>query len=342
MRENKGTKRLFGKLPTGEQVFIYKICDGRFVAEIMEYGASIVSLRPFGRTDVVGGFDLLDKYLEDMSNQGAIVGRVANRIANAKFEMNGNEYILPNNDNGNCLHGGIGFQHRAWRVSEHTKNSITLTYLSESGEDGFPSDLAVKVTYTIQNSALIINYEAVPSDYTPICLTNHAFFNLDGFGNDIKEHSIQIWAKQYSETDKNLIPTGHRPFVEGTKLDLREPRKIGEAFSEDFSGYDHNMILSPVIFKSFAFNRLGLVARASNQKISMQMYTDQPCLQFYTGNFLGDGPAFKREIPQIRHGAFCLEAQTEPNCINHGEAIYHKGDIYRQITVYEFLKNSMI
>lgn len=340
MRENKGSKRLFGTLPTGEDIFIYKISNGKFVAEIMEYGAAIVSLCPFGGVDVVGGFDSLEDYLEDTSNQGAIVGRVANRIANAKFEMNENVYHLPDNDNGNCLHGGIGFQHRKWRVSEHTKNSISLIYFSESGEDGFPSDLSVKVTYSIQNNAFIIDYEAMPGGDTPICLTNHAFFNLDGFGKTINEHSIQIWAKQYSETDHNLIPTGHRPFVEGTKLDLRKPEKIGEAFSEEFGGYDHNMILSPVIFKSFAFHRVGLVARASNQKISMQMYTDQPCLQFYTGNFLGRGPAFKQSIPQIRHGAFCLEAQTEPNCINHGEAIYHKGEIYRQLTVYEFLKNS--
>lgn len=342
MRENKGIKRLFGTLPSGEEIFVYKICDGKFMAEIIEYGASIISLRPFGRVDVVGGFDSLEDYLKDTSNQGAIVGRVANRIADAKFEMNGSVYRLPNNDNGNCLHGGIGFQHRRWRVSEHTKNSISLMYFSESGEDGFPSDLSVKVTYSIQNSAFIINYEAVPNGDTPICLTNHAFFNLDGFGMSVKDQSIQIWAKQYSEINCNMIPTGHRPFVEGTKLDLRDPRKIGDAFSEEFGGYDHNMILSPVIFKSFGFHRVGLVARASNQKITMQMYTDQPCLQFYTGNFLGHGPAFKQGIPQIRHGAFCLEAQTEPNCINHGEAIYHKGDIYRQITVYEFLKNSMI
>ena len=330
-------KRLFGKLPNGEDVYIYRLTDGTATAEIMEYGAAIVSLCPFGDVDVVGGFDTLEAYTQDTSNQGAIVGRVANRIENARFEIDGKVYLLADNDNGNCLHGGVGFQHRLWKVVNYTENSITLSYLSPDGEDGFPANLQIDVSYTLKDAAIIISYTATPDGKTPIALTNHAFFNLDGFGGDIKEHTVQIWADSYSEVNDKLIPTGNHPNVIGTPLDLRLPKKVGEDFSPAFDGYDHNMILFPKFHKEFNNKKIGLAARVENQKMIMQVYTDQPGLQFYTGNFLGNGPDFKGNIPQIRQGALCLEAQTEPNCINHGEGIYEKGQVYKQLTVYEFI-----
>ena len=330
-------KRLFGKLPNGEDVYIYRLTDGTATAEIMEYGAAIVSLCPFGDVDVVGGFDTLEAYTQDTSNQGAIVGRVANRIENARFEIDGKVYRLADNDNGNCLHGGVGFQHRLWKVVDYTENSITLSYLSPDGEDGFPANLQIDVSYTLKDAAIIISYTATPDCKTPIALTNHAFFNLDGFGGDIKEHTVQIWADSYSEVNDKLIPTGNHPNVIGTPLDLRLPKKVGEDFSPAFDGYDHNMILFPKFHKEFNNKKIGLAARVENQKMIMQVYTDQPGLQFYTGNFLGNGPDFKGNIPQIRQGALCLEAQTEPNCINHGEGIYEKDQVYKQLTVYEFI-----
>ena len=206
-----------------------------------------------------------------------------------------------------------------------------------NGEDGFPSNLSVEMTYTLKNNSIIISYKAVPDGATPIALTNHAFFNLDGFGGDIKEHTVQIWANTYSEVNDKLIPTGNHPNVIGTPLDLRLPKKVGEDFSPAFDGYDHNMILFPKFHKEFNNQQIGLVAQVENPKMIMQVYTDQPGLQFYTGNFLGNGPDFKGGIPQIRQGALCLEAQTEPNCINHGEGIYEKGQVYKQLTVYEFI-----
>ena len=330
-------KRLFGKLPNGEDVYIYRLTDGTATAEIMEYGAAIVSLCPFGDVDVVGGFDTLEAYTQDTSNQGAIVGRVANRIENARFEIDGKVYLLADNDNGNCLHGGVGFQNRLWKVVDYTENSITLTYLSPDGEDGFPANLQIDVSYTLKDAAIIISYTATPDGKTPIALTNHAFFNLDGFGGDIKEHTVQIWADSYSEVNDKLIPTGNHPNVIGTPLDLRLPKKVGDDFSPTFDGYDHNMILFPKFHKEFNNKKIGLAARVENQKMIMQVYTDQPGLQFYTGNFLGNGPDFKGNIPQIRQGALCLEAQTEPNCINHGEGIYEKDQVYKQLTVYEFI-----
>ena len=330
-------KKLFGTLPTGEDVHIYTLTDGKSVAEIMEYGAAIVSLRPFGDVDVVGGFDTFEAYTQDTSNQGAIVGRVANRIENARFEIDGKVYLLADNDNGNCLHGGVGFQHRLWEVTDYTENSITLSYLSPDGEDGFPCNLQIEVTYTLKDNALIISYTATPDGKTPIALTNHAYFNLDGFGGDIKEHTIQIWADSYSEVNEKLIPTGNHPSAAGTPLDLRASKKVGADFNETFDGYDHNMILFPEFRKEFDDKKIGLAAQVENSKMTMKVYTDQPGLQFYTGNFLGNGPDFKGCIPQIRQGALCLEAQTEPNCINHGEGIYGKGQEYRQLTVYEFI-----
>lgn len=331
-------KQLFGTLPTGEPIYLCRLKSGDACAQIISYGAALVSFCPFGDMDIVGGFDTLDGFLQDTSNQGAVVGRVANRIANAQFSMDGRIYTLPDNDNGNCLHGGIGFQRRAWTVKNHDESSVALTYFSPDGEEGFPAGLSVTVTYRLEGTALVIAYEAVPDGKTPIALTNHAYFNLDGLGGDIKNHTVQIFADRYTAVDDRLIPTGEHPLVEGTPLDLRSGKAVGAAFDESFSGYDHNYLLSPTVCRSFAGREIGLAAKAWNDAMELRVYTDQPGLQFYTGNFLGDGPAFKDGIPQIRHGAFCLEAQTEPDCVNHGEAFYDAGGIYRQLTVYEIVK----
>lgn len=331
-------KRLFGTLSSGEEVYIYRIIDGESSAEITEFGATIVSLRPFGNVDVVSGFDTLDGYLVDKTTHGSIVGRVANRIANAEFRINGTVYHVSDNENGNCLHSGIGFQYRLWKVTSLEENSITLSYTSPDGEEGFPSELYVEVTYTLKDSALIISYKAVPKGITPINLTNHVYFNLDGLGNDIKDHTAQIWADRYTEVDDKSIPNGNRPSVEGTPFDLRKPTRIGTHFSRSFDGYDRNMILSPKIFKEFNGQNIGLAAVIENQDTILKMYTDQPGFQFYTGGFLGKGPDFKNGTPQIRFAALCLEAQAEPDSVNHGIGIYKEGEEYHQLTAYEFVR----
>lgn len=337
LKENSMQKRLFGKLADGREVFCYKITNGNASATIMEYGATVTSLCPFGETDVVGGFDTLLDYLNDNSNQGAVIGRVSNRIKDARFEIDGAVYKLHANDNKNCLHSGTGFQRRLWQTVDLTKNSVTLKYFSPDGEDGFPANLTVFVKYTLKNSALIICYKAQADAKTPIALTNHAYFNLDGFGGDIKNHSVQIWADRYTEVDDELIPNGKRPLVANTPLDFTRLKKIGESFCESFNGYDHNMIASPKIYKEFGGKTVGLLAKVENSKMTMNMYSDQPGLQFYTGNFLGDGPDFKGGVAQIRYGGLCLETQTEPNCVNHSKAIYKKDEDYLQLTAYEFI-----
>ena len=329
-------KRIFGNVG-GEDIYIYTLQNDTAVAEIMTRGATLVSFRPFG-VDIVGGFDTTDGYLADDSHQGGIIGRVANRVADATFTMDGAVYMLPDNDNGNCLHGGCGFDYRIWTVESHSNDAITLSYYSPDGEEGFPAGVAVEVTYTLVGATLIISYKATPDGKTPIALTNHAYFNLDGFGGTIKEHTIQIYADSYTEVDDKLIPNGNRPDVEGTPFDLREPHKIGEGFSESFDGYDHNFVLCPKIFKKFGESALGLAAVVEGEKLKMSVYTDQPGVQFYTANFLkqmAPEHLFHGGITPIKHGAFCLEAQTEPNCIKHGIGFYEAGEVYTQTTVYE-------
>ncbi len=330
-------KKSFGTIPSGEEIYIYTLTDGTSKAEIITFGARLLSFAPFGDTDVVGGFDKLEYYLDDTSYQGATVGRVANRIENAAFNIDDKTYHLPKNDNDNCLHGGVGFSFKAWNVLEYEENRIKLSYFSPDGESGFPSDLSVIVTYTLENASIKIDYEAIPDGKTPIALTNHTYFNLDGFGKDISTHKFQIFANRYTGVNSKLIPNGNRPLVDSTQFDLRNPKSIVDKKGEFFD-YDHNMIISPKTFKKFRGISLGLSACVENNDIILNVYTDQPGIQFYTANFLGDGPCFKNNIPQVKHGAFCLEAQTEPNCINSGYAIYDKGEIYTQHTVYEFKK----
>ena len=328
-------KRLFGKLSDGREVYIYTLKFGEAVAEVMDYGATIVSYRPFDGRDIIGGYDELASYETDGSNQGATIGRVANRIEDAEFTMDGAIYMLPANNNGNCLHGGVGFKRKIWEVLEYDGETILLSCFSPDGDDGFPSDLETKVRFTLSGNALIINYEAIPCGKTPIALTNHSYFNLCGFGGDIKDHRIRIFADSYTEVDERLIPTGVRPRVDGTPFDLREPKRIGEDFGDDFSGYDHNFILAPKTFRDFGGARVGLAAEVWGGGLYMATYTDQPGMQLYTANFLSGEPDFRGGVKRIKHGAFCLEAQTEPNCVKRGEGFYEAGEIYRQTTVYE-------
>ncbi len=330
-------KKLFGTLATGEEVYIYKIGADNVSAEIITFGAAIRKLEVFGKS-VIGGFDSLDSYIADTSHQGATIGRVANRIENAKFTIDGISYDVPKNNNGNCLHGGVGFDRRIWTVKDYSENGITLSYTSPDGEEGFPGVIDTEVTYTIISDSLMIEYKAVPSKKTPIALTNHSYFNLDGFGGDIKSQFIKIYADSYTAVNEFLIPTGEHPSVLGTPFNLTERKAIGSLFSDSFGGYDHNFVLSPCEYAIFKDKKLGLIAEADNEKIKMSVYTDQPGVQFYTANFLGNGKNFSGDIKPIRHGAFCLETQTEPNSVNRGVGIYDVKDVYTHNTVYKFEK----
>lgn len=331
-------KKLFGKLKDGREVYSYTLQSGDCIAKIMDYGATILSLQPFGNKHIIGGYDVLESYEIDGSNQGSTIGRVANRIEDAEFVMDGAIYMLPANNNGHCLHGGVGFKRKIWDVLEYSDTTILLSCFSPDGDDGFPGDLVTRVRYTLDGSTIIIGYEAVPGSKTPIALTNHSYFNLNGFKADISNHEVMIYANNYTEVNSALIPTGNRPDVSGTPFDLRTYKRLGDLFSENFHGFDHNMILCPEIFKEFKNSRVGLVASVRNEDMIMNVYTDQPGVQFYTANFLKGKPDFRGDIQRIPHGALCLEAQTEPNSVKRGECFYDAGQVYTQTTVYEIIK----
>ena len=326
---------LFGKFDTGAEVRGFTIKNSVAEADIITFGAAITRLCIYG-TDVIGGYDSLDAYLADDSHQGAVIGRVANRVGEACFEMDGQTYSLPKNDGDNCLHGGVGFDRRVWEVVSASDSEITLTYRSRDGEEGFPSAVDVLVTYRLEGTALTIDYKAIPDGKTPIALTNHAYFNLNGLGGDVLGHTAEIFADRYTAVDGELIPTGERPAVSGTPFDFNTPHMIGERLGAELDGYDHNYLLCPTEVKEFGGKRLALAARIGGEHIAMSVYTDQPGIQFYTGNFLCGAPDFKGGIKRIKHGAFCLETQTEPNCIKRGEGFYRAGEVYTHTTVYEF------
>ena len=330
-------KRLFGKMPDGTEINIYTLENKAATLELMELGAAIYSFRPFGR-DIIGGFDTIEGYLSDCSNQGLSIGRVANRIGNASFTLDGKVYNLLKNDGENCLHGGDGYGHKVWQVVECDESSIRFRYDSFDGEEGFPNSLTAYVTYTLIDSLVHIKYEATPDGKTPINLTNHSYFNLDGFGGKITDHTAVIYADRYTEVDGQLIPNGNRPSVKGTVFDFNEPHKIGERIGGDFVGYDHNYMLAPTSFESFLGQKLGLCAEVWNADLKMSVYTDQEGVQFYIGNFLADAPTLRGGVKAIQHGGFCLETQYEPDAPNRNEAIYNKGEHYSSTTVYKIEK----
>lgn len=332
-------KEVFGTTKNGETVELITLTNTDAELKVMTRGATIVSFKPFG-VDIVGGYDCLADYEADTdSYQGATVGRVANRIKNAEFTMDGAIYMLTDNDGGNCLHGGDGFSFKVWNIDDVSEDSVTLSYYSPDGEEGFPAGLNVKVKFTLSGAAVIVEYEAIPDGKTPIALTNHSYFNLDGFGGVIDNHIATIYADRYTEVGNDLIPTGERPSVKGTPFDFTSPKKIGEEFGNRIDGYDHNFLLCPEISADFKENRVPLAASVTNGRLTLNVYTDQPGIQFYTGNFLSGAPDFRGGVKRIKHGAFCLEAQTEPNCINHGSGFYDAGEVYRQVTVYEVKKS---
>ncbi|MBO5907355.1 MAG: galactose mutarotase [Clostridia bacterium] len=328
-------KRTFGTLASGEAVDIYTLHSGEAVAEVTTYGATLVSFKPFGDVNIIGGYDELSSYVTDTSNQGAIIARVTNRIEDATITIDGAIYMLTANQNGNCLHGGMLINNQVWSVENATDSSITLSYYSPDGEEGFPHGLLIKVTYSLVGSALAISYKAYPEGKTPISMTNHAYFNLDGMGSDIKNHELKVYADSYTAVDQRLIPTGEHLSVVGTPYDFRSSRKIGEFIDDNLKGYDTNFIICPEIYKEFENKKLVLAAVATNGKITLKAYTDRPCIHLYTPVTMKSEPHFSGEVPRCALCGFCLEAQIEPNAVKHGVGLYDAGEVYTQLTVYE-------
>ncbi|KAI3454643.1 hypothetical protein Pfo_011306 [Paulownia fortunei] len=328
-----------------EEIGIYELQKGHFSVNITNYGATVLSVVVPDRNgkldDVVLGFGSIDGYKNDSTYFGALVGRVANRIGGAQFTLNGKVYKLPANDHGNTLHGGsIGFSDVIWTVHEYVKDShLTLTYDSHDGEQGFPGELSVMVTYLfIGANRLGIKMQAKSLNKpTPVNLASHTYWNLGGHtSGNIFSHTIQLFASKITPVNDKLIPTGEISPVNGTPYDFLEPRTIGSKFTELPDGYDINYVLD----RAGAGKHLTKVATVHEDRSGrkMELWTNQPGVQFYTSNMLPDTVG-KGGFVYKAHAAFCLETQGFPDSVNHPNfpsQIVNPGETYMHVTVYRF------
>ena len=318
------------------------------VAKVTEYGATLTELwvpdRDGTLADVVLGYERLDDYVAAPFFLGATVGRVANRIANAKFTLDGQTYSLAANRAPNHLHGGVrGFDKRIWTgragtTAREVGSTVTFTYASPDGEEGYPGTLTVIVAYTLtEANELRIDYRATTDKPTPINLTNHSFFNLAGSGT-ILDHVLMLNADRYTLVDASLIPTGEIASVISTALDFTRPRRIGDRIAEVpgvANGYDHNFVLNG------RRDTPALAARVEEPGSGriLEIWTTEPGMQFFTGNrFDGSFPGVGGAVYQ-RHAGFALEPQHFPDSINHPEfpsVVLRPGETFTSTTIYRF------
>lgn len=345
------SKQAFGSAD-GKDVSIYTLRNkSGMEARITNYGGILVSLLVPDRSgklaDVVLGYDSLSSYLKQTQYFGALVGRFANRIGHARFALEGKEYILAPNDGPNQLHGGIrGFNRAVWDVDESTPPTepiLVLSYLSKDGEEGYPGNLRVKVVYSLSDSnELRIDYTATTDKPTVLNLTHHSYFNLAGQGvGDILNETVMINADHFTPIDSGLIPTGEIRAVQGTPMDFRTPNVIGARINEKDDqlrlgrGYDHNWVLNR------NGDGLSFAARVSEQTSGriMEVWTTQPGIQFYTGNFLDGSSIGKGGIAYKYRTGLCLETQHFPDSPNRPEfpsCILRPGETFTSSTIYRF------
>ena len=345
-------KTAFGKLPDGRQVYRYTLTNPSGVtAQIIDYGATLTSLRVPDRngemSDIVLGYDTLQQYIDGTAYFGAIVGRYGNRIGKGQFQLDGKQYQLTINDGENHLHGGrIGFNKVLWDatvISDSEEPSLQLQYTSPDGEEGYPGTVTLKVVYTLTaDNGLRIDYEGTTDQPTILNPTHHSYFNLSGsFENTILNHLLTIEADSFTPVDEGLIPTGEIASVADTPMDFRTPTAIGAHIDDSDpqliygKGYDHNWVLRDFTGK---VRKAAELYEPESGRV-MTVFTDQPGLQFYSGNFL-DGTAIgKNGIAYQHRTGLCLEAQAfpdTPNKPNFPPATLRPGEVYRQTTIYQF------
>ena len=338
------TEKPFGNTD-GQAITEYTITNANGMqASIINYGGTITKLTSpdkngrFG--DVVLGYESLDGYLQKGNPYfGALIGRYGNRIAKGKFILDGKTYTLAANNNGNTLHGGNkGFDKVVWNAEKQGDSSLKLTYQSKDGEEGYPGNLNVTVIYTLTaDNALMIDYTATSDKATPVNLTNHAYYNLSaGSDSTILNHELQINADKYTPVDSLLIPTGQIASVKGTPFDFTTMKPIGRDIAQVKGGYDHNWVLNKT---SKGLEKIATLYHPASGRM-MDVYTTEPGLQFYTGNFL-DGTLTNTRggTKYVQHGALCLETQHFPDSPNHPNfpsTILKPGETYKSTTVYKF------
>lgn len=308
----------FGTLPSGEQVEQVELVSGRLRAEVLTYGAVVRRLEVDG-VNVVLGLDTIEDYRTRSRYFGAVVGRYGNRIAHARFTLDGTEHLLPANNGPNCLHGGTeGFDSRVWTIAAQSELSVTLTLTSPDGDQGFPGTLTASVTYTLDGDALRIDYAAESDAPTVVNLTNHSYFNLKGEG-DVLDHVIRMDAAHYLPVDDDKIPTGELAPVKGTPFDFTEPHAVGERYD---GGYDHCFVLDG-----------GIEVKGGG--LTMEVTTTEPGVQFYAGGML-DGV----QTPYGPFAGLCLETQHFPDSPNQPQfpsTVLRPGERRTSTTTYRFI-----
>jgi len=349
----KITRADFGKTPDGQSVELFTLTNAMGTeAKITNYGGILVSLSVPDRTrkfaDVVLGFNDLESYLKGHPYFGSIIGRYGNRIAKGHFSLDGVEYKLAVNNGPNHLHGGIkGFDKVVWTPAPTTTRnaaSLSLTYLSTDGEEGYPGNLNVKVVYTLTNkNELRIDYSATTDKDTVINLTHHSYFNLAGEGNgDILNHQLTLKANRFLPTDATSIPTGELRSVGGNPFDFVTAHAIGERINQNDqqlqfgNGYDHNWVVNG---KPGRLRVAAEVYEPTSGRL-MQVWTTEPGIQFYTGNFLDGTLTGKSRKAYQRRSGFCLETQHYPDSPNEPKfptTTLRKGATYTSTTIYHFL-----
>jgi len=342
-------KQAYGKTPAGAEVDLYTLTNANGMqAGIITYGGTVVSLTAPDRNgkyaDVVLGMDDLAGYERATAFFGALIGRYGNRIGHAQFALGGSTYKLPANDGPNTLHGGpAGFDKKVWTAVPGTSadgQTLELTYVSPDGEAGFPGALTSKVVYTLTaKNELKIDYTATTDKPTVVNLTNHSYFNLAGQGEgDVLAHEVTINADRFTPVDSTLIPTGELRPVSGTPFDFTKSTAIGariEANDEQIKfgkGYDHNWVLNKT---GEGLSKAAEVFEPKTGRV-LEVWTTEPAMQFYTGNFL-DGSLQGKGKTYIRRGAFCMETQHYPDSPNHPAfptTELKPGATYKTTTVY--------
>jgi aldose 1-epimerase len=343
------TKTYFGRAPHNTIVSLYTLTNKSGMSvSIMDYGATITSIRVPDRNgkidDVVLGFDKFTPYLSMKDYFGATVGRYANRIARGKFELEGTKYQLLCNNGPNALHGGLrGFDKRMWNFEQVDSDvaAVRFTYLSKDGEEGYPGNLYVSVTFSLNDdNELRMSYEATTDKTTVLNLTNHSYFNLGGAGSGtILGELVTIHADKFTPVDNTLIPTGEIKDVAGTPYDFSDPTPVGahiRQLDNKPQGYDFNYVINKGYFSNY-----GLAAVVEDLKTGrrMEVSTDQPGIQFYTGNFLTGSYVGRERKRYPQYGALTLETQHYPDSPNHDNfptTVLRPGDTFKSTTVYAF------
>ena len=338
------TRSSFGKLLDGRAVDLYTLSNGKGMqVGIMTYGAAVVTLTAPDKAgkyaDVVLGMDSIDGYVKGVPYFGAIVGRYGNRIAKGEFQLDGKTYKLPVNNGENALHGGLkGFDKQIWTARE-ANGGVEFTYVSKDGEEGYPGTLTAKVLYRVTpDNELRIEYNATADKPTVVNLTNHTYWNLAGEG-DILQHQVTLNADRYTPVDKGLIPMGELRAVKGTPFDFTKATAIGARIDQKDEqlgfggGYDHNWVLNGSGMKKAAE-----VYEPKTGRV-MEVLTEEPGLQFYTGNFLDGTIKGKGGRVYQRRAAFCMETQHYPDSPNKPHfptTRLDPGKRYHTVTMYRF------